>query len=330
MIKKHKLFTCYLFVACLSLFSLASCTYDYFEDETNYAIYVPKANRAHISDDYRVEDLRLLIYQDQLEHDTKISFPFDRNARTRVGNFNFKLYPRMHFVYCLANTEGVDIFDFQSYDDAGFGLVKQESDNYSYTYTDALSNFYAEYKSPYINCPGPKITDVASFEKRYVGKLCFAVKNIQTNGAILPYDQVASVAIKATGVGTCQKLALLTDSINTRSSRYSRYDIVELNVKPYLEPLLDFQLGFHCYLFPSLSDDLNNPISLEIDFLDHQGRAMYTLNIDVADVLHMNQTLYQGIDGDKIYKLTIDSPEDWNSDVETEGNTTPGGGGIEM
>lgn len=328
MIIKHKIFRCFLSIACLASVCLASCTYDYFEDETNYAIYVPKANRAHMSEDYRVDDIRLLIYQDQLEHDTKISFPFDRNARTRAGNFNFKLYPRMHSVFCLANTEGIDIFDCHSYGDAGFGLEKRESN--SYTYTDDLSTFYAEYKSPYIDYPGPQITDVVPFEKRYMGKLCFAVRNIQTFDGFLPYEQVTDVVIRATGAGTYQKLALFTDSIDTRSSRYSIHDRIELKVKPYLEPIDDYQLGFHCYMFPSLSEDLNNAISLEIDLMDNMGRVMYTLNVDVTEVLHMNETLYQGIDGDKIYKLSIDSPLDWNSDVEAEGNTTPDGGGIEM
>lgn len=328
MIKKHTTLMYYLFVVGLNLCCLSSCTYDYFEDETNYAVYVPKADRTNMNDDYRVEDVRLLIYQDQLKHDTKISFPFDRNARTRVGNFNFKLYPRMHSVYCLANTQGIEVFDIDSYTNAGFGLMKSESN--SYTYSDDLSNFHAEYKSPYIDFPGPKITDTAPFDKRYVGKICFAFKNIQINGQPISYNEVANIYVEALGVGNYQKLELLTDSINTRSSRYTQYDRVELNAKPYLEPLLDFGLGFHCYFFPSLGDETDNGISLKIELQNSAGQSMYSLNINITDLLHMNETIFQAIDGNKVYKLTMDSPEDWNSDIETEDDTTPGGGGIEM
>lgn len=328
MIKKSKR-SIYLFVVtCLVFCLLPSCTYDYFEDETNYSVYVPKADAALITDDYRVEDLRILIYQDLLEHDTKIAFPFAKNARTKAGNYNYKLYPRQHSVFCFGNTSILDIFLSETFSESGFGIEKAENNIYSYT--NNISSFLFEKKDPYITYPGPKINDTVLFNTSYFGQICLLFNNLQVNGSPLNYNQVDNIHVEATGVGTFQNLSLLTDSLNTRSSRYTENDIIRLNTKPLLDPNDTYRLGVKNYFFPSLADNPNGAISLKVELQDTQGQSIYSLNVDVTDILHMNQTICLGIDGDKVYKLTLDGPESWNPTITIEDNNTPGGGGIEI
>ena len=47
-----------LFTGVAVLLSLASCTYDYFEDETNYQVFVPEVLNKTVS------DCRVLVYND--------------------------------------------------------------------------------------------------------------------------------------------------------------------------------------------------------------------------------------------------------------------------
>ncbi|RNC65913.1 hypothetical protein D7D25_05180 [Proteiniphilum sp. X52] len=314
-----------IFSFCL-IFSV-SCTYDYFEDETNYVIYVPKANAELITDEYRIEDIHIYIYNSEtLEKQKSASFPFQENARMKLGNFNFRLFPGSYSTYCFANTGEINFHQMASRQDATFGLP--ESDNMEYRYPGSLPRFSVEITNPKINYPGPLVVDTAYFNKRYSGRICVAFKKLTKINPLLSYSNIKNVKIAATGTGTYQRMSLLTDSVHTRSSSYTSSDKVIMDCIPYENPYEDYSFGIDGYFFPSLSDAEGLPISLTMDFIDHNGNSIQVVYMDVTETLHMNQTIYVGTDGFTTMVLNISDPEQWNSEIVSGGNQSGGDEGM--
>ncbi len=317
MIKRYSVHIFSLWI--ILFFSLSfsvSCTYDYFEDETNYVVYVPKANADLITDEYRIEDIHIYIYNDEmLERQRKASFPFQENTRMKFGNFNFRLFPVSYDAFCFANTEGIHFYDMASRKAGRFGLT--ESSGGEYHYPDSFASFSLEKLKPQINYPGPLEVDTAYFNKRYSGRICIAFKKITNLHSLLTYNNIKTVRIEATGVGTFQQMSLLTDSIHTRSSSYTPSDKVIMELTPYQNPFGDFEFGIDGYFFPSLSD---RPISLWLDFLDNNGNSIYSFPVDIPNTLHMNETIYLGTDGLTVFILGINTPEQWNPEIVSGGD----------
>jgi len=320
----------------LAFFSLlSSCTYDYFEDETNYVVYVPKADVDVRTDTYKVGDVRIFIYNTDLEKDRYSLFPFEDNARTRVGNFNFKLLPGIHSVHCFSNTNGVDFTETQSYNTAKFILPKSNEGYYK-----EPPVILSDYLAPHIRIPGPLVMDTAFFEHKYVGRICFAIKNLEAFNSKLTLKNIKTVRIVASGVGTSQYLSQISDSINTRSSRSSVNDKMLLNAKLYKNPYQNFEYGFENYYFPSpnLSSEGNSsePINFQLTFLDVNDKIIDVIPVEVRDdnyqpkTLHMAETIVVTIDGNDIKVLTLKDLLDWNPTIETGKDNTPDGGGVEV
>ncbi len=313
-----------------SLIFFASCTFDYFEDETNYVVYTPKVCAELRTDNYRIEDIHIYIYKETLEKQKIASFPFQENTRMKMGNFNFRLFPGSYFSYCFANTEGLNFYDVETYRDAVFGL--QESNTGEYRYPGSLTEFSVEVTNPEIKYPAPLKTDTVLFNKRYSGRICVAFKNLaEKRNPRLTYNNISSIKIEATGIGTYQNLALLTDSIHTRSSRYTPLDKVIMECIPYEKPIEGYDFGIDGYFFPSLSETEEGaiPITLKMDFLYHDGASIDAFSISVRDyakdetlILHMNETIYMETDGVSALKLEINGPEPWDPEI------VPGDGGM--
>ncbi len=306
-----------------SLIFFASCTYDYFEDETNYVVYAPKANSELMTDEYRIGDIRIYIYNETLGRQKSASYPFQENARIKFGNFNFRLFPGSYSTYCFANTAGIDFYGTDALQDALFGLP--ESQNNEYRYPASLAGFLTEVKNPEIKYPAPVKTDTAYFDRRYSGRISVAFERLAELNPLLTYDNIKGVKVEATGVGTYQSPALLTDSIHTRSSRYSPADKVAMECITYEEPLEGYDFGIDAYFFPSLSDEGEGsiPITLSMDFIGHDGNSIHAFSLSLRDytknetiILHMNQTIYLSTDGRNTFVLEIGGPEPWNPEIE--------------
>ncbi|HMM03129.1 MULTISPECIES: hypothetical protein [unclassified Dysgonomonas] len=316
-----------------ALLYLSSCTYDYFEDETNYEIYVPKADKNIRTETYSIEDLSIFIYNDELKKERYSDNPFSENARSRLGNFNFRLYPGSYNVYCFTNAQGTLFQDLNIYSQARFDL--QQSTDGTYKEPSAI---YLEYRTPTINFPGPVVSDTAFFERKYVGRICIAFKNLFKLDASLTYTNIKKIDIEASGVGVTQYLLALKDSTSTRSSRNSTSDIMRLSGKTFDVEYKDFEFGVQNYYFPS--PDLSGegrerePIVLKLNFIGQSDNTLSVLTIPFTDkmgipiVLHMNETHIIEVDGNNIQIMRLEDPEKWNPQIETEENSGPGGGGI--
>lgn len=309
------------------LASLPSCTYDYFEDETNYVVYAPKAHSELITDDYRIEDIHIYIYNSETLHKhKKAAFPFQESARMKQGNFNFRVFPGSYSVFCFANTDGMNYSEMSPWQDAAFGLP--ELDNGEYHYPASFSSLSVELLNPDIIFPGPVITDTAHFHKRYSGRICVAFKELTNINPLLTYNNIGNIVIKATGTGTHQPMSLLTDSIHTRSNCYTDSDQVTMDCPLYENPIANYSLGTDGYFFPSVSD--GRPITLTIDFIDKNGVSIHEFPINVTETLHMNQTIYLGTDGLSVVILDITAPEQWNSEIISDDDQPGSGGGMDI
>ncbi|MFV0330994.1 MAG: hypothetical protein ACK5KL_14445, partial [Dysgonomonas sp.] len=148
--KRYYLQFFYLLAILPTLLYLSSCTYDYFEDETNYEIYVPKADKNLMTDTYSIKDLSIFIYNGELNKERYSYNPFADNARSEVGNFNFRLYPGSYEVFSFINVEDLLFQDLNSYSKSRFDLQKSTDGTYK-----EPSAIYVDYKTPTIQFPGP-------------------------------------------------------------------------------------------------------------------------------------------------------------------------------
>lgn len=109
-----------LFIGVTALF-LASCTYDYFEDETNYQLFVPEVLNKTVS------DCRVLVYNNAgvLVGTRYATSPWDENPRMAAGLFGFKLQPGEYKVYCYTNTDSISFVDERHLGNSAFVLEKR-------------------------------------------------------------------------------------------------------------------------------------------------------------------------------------------------------------
>ncbi|GAB6122714.1 hypothetical protein [Dysgonomonas termitidis] len=288
------------------------------------------------TDTYKIDNISILIYNNNLEKERYSSYPFEDNARTKLGNFNFKLFPGEHSAYCFTNIAGINFPEIETFSTARFELKQNESGYY-----EEPPAILLESKRPFIHFPGPIVTDTVWFEEVYVGRICIAFKNMTNLSPSLTFDNIKNVEILAKGVGVTQYLSQIeiTDPLETRSSRYSIDDKILLTSQLSQDPYPDFDFGFDNYYFPSLSavDGITEPISLQLNFLSGNNNIISTLAIDLIDrltgeaiILHTGETLLVTVDGNNIQILHLEDPSDWNSGIESGGNNTPGGGGTEI
>lgn len=205
------------------------------------------------------------------------------------------------------------------------------------TYYKEPSAFYMDHDNPTIHFPGPVVYDTARFERLYVGRICVAFKNLSKIENSLTYSNIKKIEITASGVGVTQYLSAVSDSVNTRSARFSTDDEMKMIAEPFSVQYKDFEFGIQNYYFPS--PDLrgegreSEPIRLRLRFINQNNQSISSLNISVVDsnntpiVLHMNETLVVEVDGNNIQVVRLAKPADWNPVIESDDGSSPGSNG---
>lgn len=199
-----------LFTGVAVLLSLASCTYDYFEDETNYQVFVPEVLNKTVS------DCRVLVYNDAgtLVGARYATSPWDKDPRMEAGLFSFRLTPGEYKVYCYTNTDSLTFVDGQHLDASAFILKSSSTGPNRYVQpSDILFQKFV----PAIVHPGILQTDTAALE-RYTGRITVRFKKFPGN-----VSHIKKVQLLAEGAPVMQYLKndTLTYSIDSRGQNVS-------------------------------------------------------------------------------------------------------------
>lgn len=320
------------------LFStLVSCTFDYFEDETNYIVYVPGADKNLRTETYGIEDLSILIYNNEsLKKEKHSGQPFSESVRSKIGNFTFRLFPDSYSVYCFTGMHHLTIEDRHVYSRTHLALQKHADGTYQ-----EPGNIHIERLTTNIPFPGPLVVDTVRLEQQYNGRICVVFKNLSKQNSLLTIAHIKDIEIEASGIGTIQYLNALSDKERTRSARNNPDDKMRLTSSVFDPKYKDFEFGIQNNYFPSpdLSgeNDSKEPIILRLIFRDTEGKAISLLEAPVIDengdpiVLHTGETLIVEIDGSTIRVLHLDSPEPWDPQIAPQdGGLSPFDGSIVM
>lgn len=286
-----------LFIGVTALF-LASCTYDYFEDETNYQLFVPEVLNKTVS------DCRVLVYNNAgvLVGTRYATSPWNENPRMAAGLFGFKLQPGEYKVYCYTNTDSISFVDERHLGNSAFVLKGSSSGQHHYVQpSDMLFQKFV----PVIVHPGILKTDTAHLE-RYTGRITVRFKNFPGD-----VSRIKKVQLLAEGVSVMQYLK--NDTLTSRLTSDDRmYHLGELPVQESAG-ILEVD---HRYL-PSLEGE---PMRLNYTFLGDDGAVINNLPVEVKDkntgmpmrLLYGRRIIIE-IDSYTVIKISIVG---WNEDIE--------------
>lgn len=291
-----------LFTSVAAILSFTSCTYDYFEDETNYLVFVPEVLNKTVS------DCRVMVYDDAgtLVSSRYASSPWDSDPRMAIGQFCFRLPPGEYKVYCYTNTDSLLFVDSQSLETSAFRLKESAWKGAGYAQPSDL--FYQKL-APAIVHAGYFYTDTVQAE-RYTGRITVRFKDFPGD-----VSRIDRVQLQAEGAPTMQKLK--NDTLTTR--------LAATDVMYHLDKLPEQQTpGIlevdHRYL-PSIDGEY---LRLVFTFLDAGGAVINRLPVEVVEratgvplrLLH-GQRLIINI---KSYTVVDMSVVGWDEDIES-GNT---------
>ena len=297
-----------LFTCLLSLFGIISCTYDYFEDETNYQVYVPEVVANSIT------DCRVMVYTEDgvlVKERYAVGPSWGSDPREQTGLFSFRLPPGKYQVYCYTNTDSITFSDVRSLETAAFHL--NEKPGVANTHVHPSDILYQKL-TPAIIHPGMLKIDTAAVEK-YTGRITVRFKNFPANQSL-----VSHVELNAKGAAVMQQLKHVDETCRRASA--PDFDVMhhwgEL-------PTQDSSWGYlevdHMYL-PTVDD--GGIAELEYKFLDSTGGTVITLPVMLAQAgvplrLLPGQRIIIEIDSYTIISMTIVG---WDEDILGDGGET--------
>ena len=135
----------------LLLYSLASCTYDYFVDENNLWIYVPQVKEGTIRDFY------IAFHDEAGSHmrSSHIYAPFNKNELMLDGTLRFKLKPGETSVTCFAQIGDMPVSEGQLYSDSYLSAKPLKGAEHTFTPLPAGSKTGTQNKSTATGKPTP-------------------------------------------------------------------------------------------------------------------------------------------------------------------------------
>lgn len=294
-----------LFTCVTALLVIVSCTYDYFEDETNYIVVVPEVL------DNSIDDCRVMIYDaaGTLVKERYAAYPWNDGARIMRGEFTFRLPAGEYKVYCYTNTGGVTFIDNQNLETSAFTLNEENTN--ANTYVQPSDMFFQVLNRSVIH-PGMLHTDTTEID-RYVGRIVVRFKNPPMTAAEV--SKIANVNLKAEGAATKQYLKK-----ETVTDRISENDVMA-NLGALSAPTsADVVEVDHLYL-PTVND--GKIMQLDYTFLDAANGEIISIPVVLADEatgtpiqLSHGQKLIVEVDKYVVVKVSLVG---WNEDIHGGG-----------
>jgi hypothetical protein len=290
------------FTTCITILLLcAACTYDYFEDETNYIVYVPEVN------DKTVDGCRVMIYNKSgLLVGDKSAASSTNDPKINKGLFAFRLPVGDYKVYCYANIGGISFSDESTLETSAFSLLGGGTER---TYRQPSDVFYDKFEHT-VRHPGILRSDTTTIE-RYVGRVTVRFKNF-------PFDLVDLSKIDMIAKGIASRQYLKHDTL---TSRITEEDVMvhtdDLSAVSFSEGVLEIN---HRY-FPSPE---NSYKTLNFTFTDSKGNTIAAMPVAVVDPdtnvpvrLHRGKRIIIEIDR---YLISTIRLVGWDEDIERGGD----------
>ena len=299
--KKRLLIILYTYVVVLSMFT--ACTYDYFEDETNYLVFVPEVL------DRTVSDCRIMVYDQAgtLVGTRYGTSPWEQDARMRIGQFCFRLPPGDYKVYCYTNTDSLSFVEPESLETSAFKLKENA---FGVAGHAQPSDMFFQKLAPTIAQAGYLYTDTLRAE-RYTGRVTVRFKDFP--GDISKIDKVQLLAESAPVMQYLKH--------DTLTSRLTSNDIMfHLDKLPQQQTANVLEVD-HRYL-PTVDD--GQVMRLAFTFYDAAGGIVKSLPVEISErntgvplrLLKGKRLIVEVVQ----YTVTKFTLVGWNEDIES-GNT---------
>jgi hypothetical protein len=282
------------------LLSYTACTYDYFEDETNYIVYVPEVRNK------TVNSCRVLIYDKSglLAGDKSVSSA-SNDPKLNLGLFTFRLPAGDYKVYCYANIDSISFSGEQSHETSAFSLPVHEEG----TYLQPSDVFYDKLEHTIRN-PSIRYADTTAIE-RYVGRITVRFKNF-------PFDitNLAHVELLAKGVASKQYL-----KHDTLTSHVADENVMKHKDYASALSLSSGVLEVDHRYFPSVENCYK---TLNFTFTDSEGNTIAAIPVNVTDPdTNTPIRLYRGkriiIEVDR-YLISTIQLVGWDEDIKSGGS----------
>ena len=299
----------------VALLWLTSCTYDYFEDETTYQVFVPEVLNNTVS------DCRVMVYNTTgaLVGSRYATYPeWNKDPRMAIGLFSFKLPPGEYNVFCYTNTDNIRFMDDHHTESSAFVLKDHPYDaNY---YMQPSDIHYQKFDAVVVKHPSILVTDTVDLE-RYTGRITVRFKNFPAD-----VSRIKNVQLTAEGVSVMQYLKdhKSVASRLTTTSRLTEDDrMYHLDALPVQENANIVEVD-HTYM-PSIE---NVPMVLNYTFLTDNGLMVMHLPVQVKD--KNTGQLLRLMSGERII-IEVDSYTvisigivGWDEDIQTGGSVDLG------
>lgn len=270
---------------CLMIFGAVSCTYDYFEDETNFRLHVPQIENNEISrfcvvfHDANGKHIRTRL----------VEAPFDRDDLTKQGILRFKLFPGEYHITCFAEYAEGSISEGESFVNSyKKALLRNPGTGSDNVYTPYNSNTRALFLEAVTAFPAGHPSTQIPVEANIDENHCFKGQ-VTSNFIDLP-DIIKRIDISATGLSTKFKFDGLFDHF-TASDRLA----VSLNTAQMSPGTPANSLSNTDYLIPSVGINFKNyldgvpyssalSMDLQVDFYDANNVLMGSASVSDADL----------------------------------------------
>lgn len=243
-----------ILVCCLLLPALGSCTYDYFEDEMNYKVFVPEFK------DKLVTDCRVTVWNKAtgaLAGDIYARVGQTGNNVIDAGIFPFKLPAGEYKTSVVTNTDSVTFTDLDDLGFAAFSLNRKPGGLFKQP-----AMMHCDYIGRVIDQPSVLVCDTAHIYQ-YPAKI-----TVRYRGNTVSDKKCTKAHMSLLNIGTSQPISLdtLTAGGNDR-----RCDYWFENLEPYPISAEGARFEVSGLLFPSVE---NETTRLQIEYKDAENAIL--------------------------------------------------------
>lgn len=247
------------------LVTFSSCTFEYFEDEMNYKVYVPEFKQK------LVENCRVILWNTATGEKAGDIFAMSNQTEDNVleqGIFAFRVGPGSYRACVLTDVDSVGHYGTEDLQLSSFALDRKDNSVFK-----APRSMLFDYIERTLIAQGQEVCDTAKVEL-YPAKL-----TVRYRGNDVPAETCRKARMRLTNIATEQRVML--DTL-TSGVRDAKTDYIFDNVEAY--PLSGDGARFEVsgLLFPTVENEM---LKLHIEFKDAASRviAAYAFSLSTRD-----------------------------------------------